>query len=175
MMGGTEIVVLQLRAVIKTALFAVIGLILIIALIVLLFSKDNNIAPTNSAIETERTTTMVELELELEHSTPKTNVAKYVAGTYSAQIILHNHPVDIFVTVDDQAITDVTLAQMPESEELFYPLFRPTMTLLSEEIVKTQSTDILLTNETAHTSKVLLSAVEAALEKAQYTPAWTQY
>ncbi len=153
-MGGTKIVVVQLKELIKSALFALGGLVLIILLIYFLVPKsgggEGDISESMAA-------------------------AKYIPGTYAAQIILHNYPVDVLVTVTEKEITSVALSDIPESQEVFYPLFKPTIESLSEEIIKNQSTNVTTTQETEFTSKVLIAAINAALEKASYEAASTSF
>ena len=153
-MGGTKIVVLQLKQLIKSALLALGGLILIILLIYFLVPKGGGGGTGDSS---------------------GANAAKYMPGTYAAQIILHNYPVDVLVTVTDKEITGVTLSEMPETGKAFYPLFKPTMETLSKEIIDTQTTNVISAQETEFTTKVLLSAVNAALEKAAYQAASTSF
>ena len=70
--------------------------------------------------------------------------ACYVPGTYSSEIILHNSPVSVQVTVSSNTITDISLLNMGETQEVFYPLFQQSLNDLSSEIIETQSTAIAL-------------------------------
>lgn len=141
-MSGTKIMVFQLKELIKTGVFALVGLILIIALIIFLLPKDKNESATG-----------------------------YVPGTYAAQIILHSNPVDIEVTVSDKEITNIELKNMKTEQETFYPLFKPTLENLSKQIIRYQTTKIATAKDSAVTSKILLDAVDAALEQASAEPA----
>lgn len=136
-MSGTKIMVFQLKELIKTGVFALIGLILIVVLIVFLLPNDKN-----------------------------GTAAGYVPGTYAAQIILHSSPVDIEVTVSDKEITNIELKNMKAEQETFYPLFKPTLETLSEQIIRYQTTKIATKKESAVTSRILLDAVDAALQQA---------
>ena len=99
---------------------------------------------------------------------PKSAVeAKYQPGTYTAQIILQSHPIDVAVTVDEQRITDVQLLNMVDSQRLFYPLFEPTLEELAKQIVRYQETKFATGPDNAVTSKILLQAVDAALRQAK--------
>lgn len=92
--------------------------------------------------------------------------ACYVPGTYSSEIILHNSPVSVQVTVSSNTITDISLLNMGETQEVFYPLFQQSLNELSSEIIETQSTDIALEKDKEVTGGILLKAVNSALEKA---------
>lgn len=134
---GTKIVVVQLKELIKTAIFAVIGIALIVLLIYFFIPKEG---------KTE---------------------ALYVPGTYSSEIVLHNNPVSVEVTVSDNMITGIQLMNMGQTQEVFYPLFEPTMEELAQEIIDNQSTDVSTSTDVSVTSKIILDAVDMALEQAK--------
>lgn len=136
---GTKIVVVQLKELIKTAIFAVIGIALIGFLIYFFIPKDDKAQ------------------------------AMYVPGTYSSEIVLHNNPVSINVTVSEDEITDIQMVNMGETQEVFYPLFQPAIEELAQEIIDKQSLDVSTTSDTSVTSRILLDAVGAALEQAKVT------
>jgi uncharacterized protein with FMN-binding domain len=91
----------------------------------------------------------------------------YVPGTYTASIILHNNPVYVDVTVTEDEITSISLENMDEIQTLFYPLFRPIMNNLSEDIIKYQTLKVEGDSKFPVTSNILLSAVDSALSKAK--------
>ncbi len=144
-MGGTKIMVFQLKELIKTGIFVLIGLILIIALIVFILPKNTNDSAFNG----------------------------YAPGSYAAQIILHSKPVEVVVTVSDKEITNIELLNMKSDQEAFYPLFKPTLKELSKQVIKYQTTKITTSTETAVTSKILLNAIDAALKQAEVQTANT--
>jgi len=92
--------------------------------------------------------------------------AMYNPGTYTAQIVLHNKPVLVEVTVTADEITAVGLTDLEESQEVFYPLFRPTMDELSKEVVLYQTANIPVGDEAPVTGKILLEAINNALLQA---------
>lgn len=141
-MSGTKIFVLQLKDLIKSAVFAAIGLLLIILLIYLFVPR--------SKAQTD----------------PET-ASGYIPGTYTSEIVLHNNPVSVEVTVTESEIVSVDLKNMAETQEVFYPLFSPTMENLSKEIVRYQSIDITPSAEYPVTEQILLNAVNVALDKAK--------
>ena len=138
-MGGTRIIVLQLREIIKTAVFVLIGL-LVILLLVYLFIPRNK---------------------------PEVRSDLYVPGTYTAEIILHNNPVDVGVTVSKDKILGITMTNLAETQEVFYPLFQPAMDDISKAIVESQSTDIVPSMDYPITGQIILDAVNAALAQAK--------
>ncbi len=142
-MGGTKIIVVQLKEVIKSVVFALIGLILIFLLIYMFIPKGEK--------QDEGTGTS----------------ALYYPGTYSSEIILHNSPVVVEVTVTKDKIVSIQLNDMDETQAVFYPLFKPTLENLSSKIVKNQTLDILLSADNATTEEILITAIRGALDKAE--------
>ncbi len=93
--------------------------------------------------------------------------ACYNPGTYSAEIILHNNPVSVQVTVSENEIVNIELLNMGETQEVFYPLFKQSLGEISAEIIEKQSTNIALSNDKSTTGGILLKAVDFALEQAK--------
>ena len=143
-MGGTRIVVWKMKDLIKIGIIAVVGLAAIIALVIALTPSGGGSAGTSGR-------------------------AVFVPGTYSAQIILHNEPVSINVTVTEREITAVEMGEMMPSQQVMYPLFVPTMEALSREIIRRQTTNVTIDSGAVVTSSILLNAVNVALEQAVYT------
>ena len=136
-MGGPRIMVFQMKEIIKIGMIILIGLILVGLLIFILVPRGSADAGT-----------------------------VYNSGTYAAQIILHNRPVDVEVTVNDREITNIELKNMNDTLEVFYPLFKPTLDGLSKQVIKYQSTRIATDPDTAVTSRILLDAIDMALSQA---------
>lgn len=93
--------------------------------------------------------------------------ACYNEGVYSSEIILHNNPVSVQVTVSKSEITDISLLNMDETQAVFYPLFQQSLNEIANEIIEKQSTNIVLSNDKSTTGGILLKAVNSALEKAK--------
>ena len=141
-MVKSRFVVLQMKDIVRTGIFVVIGLVL---LIVLIWA----IMPRGAADAGAR---------------------NFVPGTYTSYIIIHNRPIGVSVTVDDSKIIDIVLSDMAESQEVFYPLIRPTMAVLSQEVIDRQTTNIEGPAEAAVTSRILLDAINNALMQASAAP-----
>ncbi|MDR1663838.1 MAG: hypothetical protein LBR83_02820 [Clostridiales bacterium] len=141
-MGGTKIFVLQMKDLIRTAVFAVLGLILIVLLVVLFIPKSDG-AQAESSL--------------------------YIPGVYTSSIILNGEPVEVRVTVSDTEITAVEMANLGEVQEVFYPLFTPTMNDLASEVLQYQSADIVPVTDYPVTADILRQAVSSALQLAAAT------
>jgi hypothetical protein len=73
--------------------------------------------------------------------------------------------------VSDQEILSVTMTNLAETQEVFYPLFQPVMETLSRDIVEYQTTKLEPSVDYPITSQILLDAAQSALDKAQSTSA----
>ena len=71
------------------------------------------------------------------------------------------------MAVDENHINSISMVNLDETMETMYPLVRPALDELSEQITANQSLDdITYSQNNQYTSIVLLSAIEEALEKA---------
>ena len=147
-MGGTKIFVLRIKDVIKMAVFAVIGLI-VVGVLVFLF------IPGASRQDNNR---------ELPSIEPRGSL--YTPGTYVASIILNDRPVDILVTVTENEIVAVEMTEMYESQRMLFPLFEPMMERVSDDVLFYQRADVVIHNDFPITTGILQQAVAAALQQA---------
>lgn len=137
----TKILVLHMKELVYTAIFLVLGIILITVLVIM-FGADKKTA----AVETG---------------------AAYTAGVYTSTIDFQNRSVDVAVTVDRDRIRDISLIELEDQVAVMYPLMQPTIDRLRDQIVECQSLDsVSCEAENQYTSAVLLHAIEDALQKA---------
>lgn len=148
MSAKTKIIVLRMREVIYTAIFAVLGICLIILLIFMfLKGKSENDIPL------------------LPQGTSES--ANYIAGVYQTSVVLRNEIISVEVIVDKNHINSVRLLGTNDMVTTMFPLFEPTMTELAAQIIETQSLDnITYPENSKYTSLVLINAVKNALNKA---------
>ena len=143
MSSKTKIVVLHLKEVIYTAIFAVLGILLII-LLIFMFLPDNKEKATKETM-------------------------KYTAGVYTSSIQLNDNAIDVEVVVDDNHINSVTLVNLDEATAAMYPLMQPALDNLTRQIYEKQSLEnISYGDDNQYTSMVLLNAIQSALDKAAY-------
>lgn len=143
MSSKTKIVVLHLKEVIYTAIFAVLGILLII-LLIFMFLPDNKEKATKETM-------------------------KYTAGVYTSSIQLNDNAIDVEVVVDESHINSITLVNLDESTAAMYPLMQPTLDNITQQVYEKQSLeDISYGDDSQYTSMVLLNAIQAALDKAAY-------
>ena len=135
-MGG-KFLVLKFKDIVKTAVFAVIGILFFAAVIYFAFGRGDA-KPT-----------------------------AYVPGTYSSQIELSEGRMTVEVKVGKNKIKSVSVTNESETIPVFYPLFESASKEIGKKVVKEQSTDISLETGSPMTEKMLLEAVEKNLEKAR--------
>ena len=144
MSSKTKIVVLHLKELIYTGIFALLGILFIILLIIMFVPKDKK---ENSAVETPS--------------------ASYVPGIYTTSLILNDNAVDVEVTVDETNINDIRIVNLDEAVTTMVPLLEPSFDDLASQIIKSQSLEgITYSDDNKYTSMVLLNAIKTSLEKA---------
>lgn len=139
----TKILVLKLKEIVYTLIFAALAVILIILLFLIFTgkSKKNNAAPTASQT--------------------------FFPGVYTSSIILSSSPVDIEVTVDSSQIKSISLVNTSKSVETMYPLISSSLDSIASQVIRNNSTDnITYQNDSRYTSIVLVKAINEALDKA---------
>lgn len=130
-----------MKELVYTAIFLVLGVILVI-LLVTMFGTGKKESPTAES-------------------------AAYIPGVYTSSIEFQNHSVDVQVIVDKNRIKDVSLINLEDSVSVMYPLMEPTIEHLCDQILEQQSLDgITYEAENQYTSAVLLNAIDHALKKA---------
>lgn len=143
MSAKTKIVVLQLKEVIYTALFVLLGIFLILLLVFMFLPKK-------------------------EKATYTEPVMKYVAGVYQTSITLNNSSIDLEVILDSDTISSISMVPLEESVAAMYPLMEPALDSIAAQVYETQSLEnITYDTEQQFTSMLLISAIENCLNKAK--------
>ena len=139
MSSKTRIVVLRMKEIIYTAVFALLGILLIILLAFMFFPKQKD------SINNEQ---------------------RYVPGIYTSTITLNNTTLEVEVAVDSSHINAIRFTNLDESVATMYPLAQPTIEYIAEQIYETQSLEnIAYSDDSPYTSQVILNAIEDALDK----------
>ena len=103
MSSKTRIVVLHMKEVIYTAIFLLLGLLMIVLLLIMFGpSKDKE---TAASVQTTSALT-----------------GQYLPGVYSTAIELNDNTFDVQVTVDSNHINSIELVNLSESTAAMYPL-----------------------------------------------------
>ena len=140
MSSRTKIVVLHMKEIIYTAIFAVLAIILILLFFFMFLPEKEN-------------TSM--------------NTTKYIPGIYSSSMTLNNTALEVEVTVDESHINSIRFSNLDESVETMYPLIQPTLENIADQVYEQQSLEsISYSEDNPYTSQVIINAIDTALEKA---------
>ena len=182
MSANTKIVVLRRKELLYTGIFAALGVLFVILLLMLLLpGKDADTssgAPDSpdSTAETATPDNVADLGRSSQFSAAEDASTgavadadnTYIPGIYTTELILGSETANVEVIVNDHAITSVSLADPSETLTTMYPLLEPTMESLNDQLCEMQDpSQVTYSAETRYTSLVLLEAVKASLEKAK--------
>lgn len=144
MSAKTKIVVVRMKNLIITGVLLGIGILLLLICITICLNDEHQTKATAST------------------------KAAYMPGVYASSVKLNDTAIDVQVTVDENNINSVALVNLDETIETMYPLVRPAMEELQNQILEKQSTsNIDYSENSQYTSIVLLNAIDDALSKAQ--------
>ncbi|MDO4311478.1 MAG: hypothetical protein Q4C52_00150 [Eubacteriales bacterium] len=140
MSSKTKIVVLHMKEIIYTAIFAVLAIVLILLLLFMFLPRSKETSA---------------------------DIGKYNPGVYTSNLALGNTELSVEVTVDESAVTSIRFANLDETVTAMYPLIQPAMEEIAEQIIDTQSlADIQYSEDNPYTSQVIINAIDDALKKA---------
>lgn len=168
MSSKTKIVVLHLKELIYTGIFAVLGILFIVLLIIMFLPHDKK---PDKTVSPRGTGTVTGNEAETNgRNDSKSIETSYIPGVYTTSLVLSDHTVDVEVIVDRDCVTSIRLVNLDEAVTTMYPLLEPAIESIAGQIYEKQSLDgITYADENKYTSLVLLQAIQAALEKAAVT------
>ncbi|MBQ8247900.1 MAG: hypothetical protein IJZ42_12265 [Lachnospiraceae bacterium] len=148
MSNKTKIVVLRMKEIVYSGIFALLGILFLVLLIIMFVpdkKEDESIAPT-----------------------PSVSDAQYIPGVYSTSINLGNQTVDVEVMVDANHINSIELINLTEDVETMFPLIEPSLDDLASQIIANQSLEnVTYPDDAKYTSLVLLEAIELSINKAK--------
>ena len=135
MSAKTKIVVLHMKEMIYTLIFAGLGILLILLLIFMFLPKE---------------------------SKKTAETMNYVAGVYTSTIQFNDNTIDVQVVVDESRIQSVSLVNLDETVTTMYPLMEPAVQEIASQVCEKQSTDnIAYSEDNPYTSMVILNAVKS--------------
>ena len=149
MSAKTKIVVLHMKELIYTGIFALLGILFII-LLVMMFLPDGK----NESNMTQEDVSAAAGSV-------------YIPGIYTTELILGTQSIDVEVIVDQNAITSIRMVNLNEAVTTMYPLLEPTFDTICQQVYENQSLErITYTSDSKYTSLVLLEAIQNSLNKA---------
>ena len=154
MSAKTKIVVLHMKELIYTAIFAALGILFIVLLIMMFLpNKEKDSAPDNSAPE--------------EESVATDSDALYIPGVYTTELVLGNQSIDVEVIVDRNSITSIRMVNLNEAITTMYPLLEPTFESICSQVYELQTLEgVTYSSDSKYTSLVLLESIRNSLDKA---------
>lgn len=143
MSSRTKIVVLHMKEIIYTAVFATLAILLIILLLFMFLPKNKEI---------------------------RSDEEKYMPGVYTSTVTLNNTALEVEVTVDESHINSIRFSNLDETVATMFPLIQPAIEDIAEQVYKQQSLEnIQYSEDNPYTSQVIINAIEEALKKAETT------
>lgn len=137
----TKIVVLHMKEIVYTAVFAALGILLIILLAVM-FRPDSGSQDTDAD-------------------------KQYTPGIYTSSLTLNNANLEVEVSVDESHINSIRFSNLDETVTAMFPLIQPAIEDIAEQVYETQSLDgVSLPEDTPYTSQMILDAIKEAVDKA---------
>ena len=136
-MGGTRFVVVKARELLKTAVFAVLGVIILVGLITFFLRMGSE------------------------------EDGAYRDGTYYGELALGAETAEVAVIVEDGKIADVALEERSEAVMVFYPLLETAAEEVGREVVANQSLTIAVSRQNAASAQAVLDAVAEGLAQAK--------
>ena len=169
MSANTKIVVLRRKELLYTGIFAALGVLFIILLLMLLLpGKDTDASYGTPDSPDDTAAEMPDNVADVSTGAVADTGNTYIPGIYTTELILGSETVNVKVIVSDHAITSVSLADPSETLTTMYPLLESTMESLNDQLCEMQDpSQVTYSAETRYTSLVLLEAVKASLEKAK--------
>ena len=137
-MGSTKFVVVKAKELVKTAVFAILGVIIIVGLITFFL-----------------------------HMGDKENTGLYRDGTYYGEMNLGGETAEVSVKIKNGKIKEVSMEEPTESVSVFYPLLERTAEEIGNAVVENQSLSVEVSAENAHSAQRVLDAIAECLEQAE--------
>ena len=137
-MGSTKFVVVKAKELIKTAVFAVLGVIILVGLITFFL-----------------------------HMGDEENAGMYRDGTYYGEMELGGEITEIAVEIKNGEIADVSMEEPAEAVAVFYPLLETAAEEVGQAVVATQSLTVEVEPENAHSAQLVLDTIAECLQQAE--------
>ncbi len=141
-MSKTKIVVIHLKEIIYTAIFAGLGILLIILLIVMFLNKKEDTDSTASGNQ-------------------------YRPGVWTSTLELNDTVLNLEVVLDSDHINSVRIVNIDEAITTMFPLVEPSLENINKQLNEgTDINSITLSDESRFTETLLLDAIKNTLAKA---------
>lgn len=143
-MAKTKIVVIQTKELIYTAIFAGLGILLILLLVIMFLPSKDKAQETSASGQ-----------------------SKYTPGVYNSQITLGDSTLNLEVIVDANQIKSVSFINLEDSVTTMYPLVKPALEDIEKQLMEgTDISQIATTEKSKYTQTLLIEGIKTALGKA---------
>lgn len=158
MSAKTKIVVLHLKELIYTAIFAALGILFIILLFIM-FGPDSS----DHATETEPSNES--------GSGTETESESYSPGVYKSALSIDGNTVEITVTTAQDHIESITLGELDDTVSALYPLIESSFEDISAQLCSgTSLNEVAVPDDARYTSDLILDAISVSLDAARSAP-----
>lgn len=137
-MGGTKFVVVKAKELVKTAVFAVLGVIILAGLITFFL-----------------------------HMGDDEDSGMYRNGTYYGGMEVGGERAEIAVVIRNGEIADISAKEVPETAAVFYPLLETMVEEVGQAVVESQTLTAEVPPDQVHSARLVLDAVAECLKKAE--------
>ena len=137
-MGSTKFVVVKAKELVKTAVFAILGVIIIVGLITFFL-----------------------------HMGDKETTGLYRDGTYYGEMELGEEKTEVAVKIKNVENKEVSMAEPTEMVAVFYPLLETTAEEIGKAVVENQSLFVKISAENTYSAQRVLDAIAECLEQAE--------
>ncbi len=156
MSAKTKIVVLHMKELIYTGIFAALGILIVILLVVMFLPKKEDSQTAGSMAEEADADSL------------------YIPGVYTTELVLGSQAIDVEVIVDRDSITSIRMVNLNDAVTTMYPLLEPAFDSICQQVYELQSLDqVTYSADSKYTSLVLLEAIRNSLNKASASPSPT--
>ncbi len=128
---SNKFMVIKLKELIRTIVFAVLGVIIIVCLVYFAAGKFSNAT------------------------------ALYNPGVYTSEIKIENGKADVQVRVDKRKIVAVNIIDKSQSLPVFYPLFETVGEEIAQNIIDEQTSNIEITDSSVTANVILSAVEES--------------
>jgi hypothetical protein len=141
-MSKTKILVIHLKEIIYTALFAGLGILLIILLVIMFLNKKGD-------------------------STGTMNTNLYTPGKWTSTIVLNDTSLNLEIVLDADHINSVRIVNIDDTITTMFPLVEPSLESLATQLYNDVPIDeVVISDDSKYTQQLLLDAIKVTLDKA---------
>lgn len=144
-MSKTRIVILQLRELVLTAILVGLGIILLVVLFFMFWLGISGKKEASLSNQTEKV---------------------YEAGVYTEELQIGDSKVNLQLSLDENCVKSVEMVNLDETIETMYPLMKPTIEEISNQLAAGKGMDeIVVSEESQYTEKVIVDAVSEMIKE----------